>query len=562
VRTANAQELVDRLKDTGTGRMFADPQIKPFVDRVMGQVSAIYSEQAEGEVGVSWSDLTKLPKGEVAFGIVARPDAMPEFLLLIDQGGEQTSVGALINRALKAAEEQGRELTKETIGGVEVTTVHQHRAIGFFEREGTIVASTDKSLLRHVLYHWDGTKSAGGDSTASGGSGEQAEFIPGPPLEENQKFIAIMSQCRRPSDPPPNLIFYADPIEAVRQFGRAEPGVQIALALLPRLGLDGIQGVGGALTYATGQFDGLTHLHILLNNPRAGILSMLAFDSGDHTPQPFIPYETDTYITAHWNFASFYARLASIVDSFRGEGSFEQMINAQVGPALGIDFKTQIVDNLAGRVTLFTGYEKPVRIQGRHNILAIELVDEAAAQQTLQSIMTRGAERFEQRQFGRAAYYAVKMGRLDEMPEEQRPFHPFVAVFEKHLFVGTSTKLFEQVVAASQGEVPRLADSQDYSRLTATMNETAAGRQPAVLMVQRPELTYRFWYELLGTEAARNFIDEAAAENEIVARFADVLRDGGLPPFEAIKKYAGPAGGILYDTDNGFHGITYALRNE
>jgi hypothetical protein len=94
------------------------------------------------------------------------------------------------------------------------------------------------------------------------------------------------------------------------------------------------------------------------------------------------------------------------------------------------------------------------------------------------------------------------------------------------------------------------------------MNETAAGQRPAVMMVQRPELTYRFWYDLLGTEAARNFIDEAAADNEIVARFADILRDGGLPPFEAIKKYAGPAGGILYDTDNGFHGITYALRND
>jgi len=564
VRSANMRELMDRLKETGTGKMVADPQIKPVVDRVLGQVSALYADMAEGEVGIPWDELTELPKGEVAFGIVARPYAMPEFLLLVDQGGERSSARSLVDRALKAVEDQGREISKETIDGVEITKVESGRAVGYFERDGTIVASTDKNLLRHVLFHWDGSKQlpAAGQAPPAAAGGDEPAFVPGPTLDQNKKFVDIITQCRRPNDPPPNLILYADPIEMVRQFGRAEPGLQIALAFLPQLGLDGLLGVGGSLTVSTGQYDSLTHVHLLLQNPRAGILSMLAFETGDHTPQPWVPYETETYMTGRWNFKSFFARLASIVDSFRGEGFFERAVGGPVSQQLGIDFKTQIIDNLAGRVTLVTGFEQPIRLQGRGTILAVEVVDEASAQQTLQTIMNVAPNTFERKQFGRATYYAVKMPGFERMSDDERPMNPFFAILDKHLFVGSSINVFERIVSAGQGEIPRLADSQDYARVRDTLTTTAPGARPAVLMLNRPDLSWKFWYEMLQHESTRELIEQAAADNETVNRFAAILREGGLPPFEVLKKYLAPGGGILYDTDSGFHGVTFSLRNE
>ncbi len=563
IRTNNAQELADRLKETGTGRLFSDPQIKPLVDRVLGEVSAVYAEEAEAEVGMSWDQLTKLPKGELAFGIIARPDGPPQFLALIDQGSEPSSARALVDRAVQAAVDDGGSLSKDTVDGVEITIVSTGGPdIGFFEKEGTIVASTDRNLLRHVLYHWSGTNPAVTGGNAAPAEGGEGAFIPSPTLDTNQKFVSIITASRRSDDPPPNVILYADPIEMVRQFGRAEPGVQIALAFFPQLGLDGILGLGGSATFSTGPYDSLVHTHILLQNPRAGILSMLAFQTGDHTPQAWVPAETETYVTARWNFQSFYARLASIVDTFRGEGSFDTLVNGPVSNQLGIDFKASVIDNLSGRMTLVAGYETPLRLQGRHNTLALELVNETAGEQTLQTVMNKFPEVFERQQFGRATFYALKTASLNELPDEQRPMNPFVAVLDNHLFVGSSINLFERIVEAGQNEIPRLANSPEYTRVSETLTAATAGMRPAVVSMSRPELTWKFWYEMLQQDSTRELVEQAAADNEQVERFAKILREGGLPPFDVLRKYFAPSGGVIYDTDNGFHGISFSLRNE
>jgi hypothetical protein len=133
---------------------------------------------------------------------------------------------------------------------------------------------------------------------------------------------------------------------------------------------------------------------------------------------------------------------------------------------------------------------------------------------------------------------------------------------DQHLFLGLSTQLFEQMVAARQGQIERLADSKDYERFAGTLSKETAGVRPALMVMTRPELDWHFWYDLLTSDETRAAIDQAASSNETIERFAKILRQGGLPPFDVLKKYLAPGGGILYDTDNGFHGIMFSLREE
>src|SRR4029079_6871425 len=67
VRVANAHEFGEKFQQTSMGRMIRDPQMKPFVDSLYGKAGDLYAEHAENKVGISWDDLKKLPKGEVAF---------------------------------------------------------------------------------------------------------------------------------------------------------------------------------------------------------------------------------------------------------------------------------------------------------------------------------------------------------------------------------------------------------------------------------------------------------------------------------------------------------------
>jgi hypothetical protein len=567
VRSPNARELAKKLRDTSTGRMLADPQIKPFVDKVLGEASTLYSEEAEWAVGLSWEEVTDLPHGEFALGVVARPNAGPAYLLLADEGDQQAAAGNFVNSLLSQADEAGAPITTETIDGVEVTVLHQFldedTVLGYFVREGTVVAATDPNLLRHVLHYWNAASPTASSSEPSAPSASQKEaFVPGPTLDTNENFLAILKELRRPAqDPPPNLIIYADPIELVRAFGRARPGWQIGLAFLPQLGLDGVQAVGVSMIAATDQYDSLNHFHVLLRNPRQGVLSMLAFDTGDQKPQAWVPLDAESYTTGNWKVQPFYERLASIVDRFQGEGAFDRLVGGRLSRQLGIDFKTEIIDNLSGRISRITSYVPPYSLESRQQVFAFELADEAAAQATLRTILTQLPDRFEDRQVGPVTYHAIRVPRLEEMPEDERPpIQPFVAVLDKNLFIGTSAKIFEQMVLARQGETPQLADSQDYEELAKILSAESVSMRPAGLMVVRPEVMWRYWYELLQSDTS--LVEQSETDEPVAERLAAVLREGTLPPFDALKKYLAPAGVILYDTDNGVHAIMFDLRRD
>ena len=577
VRTSNAYEFGQRLRDGSMGRMLRDPQLKPFVEKLYGEVGEVYAEKAEAVMGVSWEDLQKVPHGEVAFGVVARDAAAPAFLLLIDQGDELSVADGLLERAMELAAERGAEFSTEMIGDVEVIVVRaaddENRVFGVFERERTLVVATDPNVLRGVLWHWDHAgeplppeaaveiEEAIDDADVDVDETEEEVFIPGRTLAENDRFTQILSTCRRPQDPPPHLIAFANPVELVRNFGRDQGGVQFAMGLLPSLGLDGFLGVGASFTAATDQYDDLSHIHVLLENPRAGVLQLPTFEKGNTAPQPFVPLAMENYWTWHWNMQTFYNRLEALVDRYRYEGSVDKLIEERISEPLGIDFQTEVLDNLSGRYTWLIGYEKPARFRGQQHVIVAEVKDESAAIQTLDKVRDKFAGIFKKEQFGQVAYYAITPAWLEGMEEEDRPFSPCVAVMDGHLFLSGSRNLFERCVAARDGTVDRLVDSSDYSRVTEVLGRETAGTTPAMLAITRSEESIRQWYDLLTSERTRELIDEHKEENPLLAALADAMDQHALPPFEILARYMPPGGAILYDTDNGYHGISFTLRN-
>jgi hypothetical protein len=594
VRVTNASEFGEHVRQTATGRMIQDPQLRPFVDALYGKAGELYASEIQEKVGVSWEDLKKLPKGEVAIAVVARPEKQPALLLMIDQGTEPSVVGKLVDRVIELAEKEGGEISNEKIGDVEVTVVRdkdqENRMFGVCQREDTIIVATDPNVIRGVLWHWDHAgdtataenatagaaketavapaaeiekKDGGAAKSGEGKSAAQAaEFVPGRTLAQNERFVAIVKNCRRPQDPPPQLLFFVDPIELVRNVGRGNGGLQFALGLFPSLGLDGLMAVGGATTYATDEYDALGQFHVLLQNPRSGVLMLPAFHDGDVRPQPFVPLALETYITWNWNLRTTYDRLVALVDQYRYQGSVDKFVKEKISEKLGIDVPTQIIDNLKGRSTWMIGYDRPSKTTGQKHIFALELKDENAAKESLKTVMAKFPDLFEERHFGNVTYYSLMPKRMRERPDEERPMDPFVGVVDGYFFIGGSCMQFERCIAARDGTAPRMADSSDFARTSAVIGREMRGVTPVLFSIGRFEETLRQWYDLLTSEKTRALIENNKEKNRFLAALAEVMDQNKLPPFETLMQYAAPGGGILYDTDDGYHGISFSLRNE
>ena len=566
IEAVDARELVDRFQDTALGRMFRDPQLQPFLEHLYGSAEDLYAEHVQGVLGLSLDQLRQLPQGEIAFGFVPSVKAPPQPLVLIDLGDESDTARKAIDAALDKAREEGNETHTEKVGDLDVTVLAEkggsNEGLAFVWMENTLLASTKKELLPEVLRHWDtDAKSTTAPAEKKGEEGPVFQ-LSGRSLAENHNFATILRHSRREQDPRPQLIFYVDPIGFVHTMAGVEPQFRIMEATLPALGLNGVLGAGGTLTYATGQYDDLSHFHLLLGTPRAGVVQLLSFEPGDMTPPDWVPLATETYMTGHWNFRAFYDRLAAIIDGFRGEGATDRFVEDRFSKSLGVDVLLDIIANLDGRVSYVIGYEKPATFRSQKQTLALGVTDEALAVKTLDTIRARFPDRFRERTFGKVTYYELVPRWLERMPEDQRPFKPIAAIMENTLFVGASPQLFERCVAARDGTVDRLVDSDDYVRIRNTLSRETRGQTPVMFAVSRVEETLRHWYELLTSDDTRQYLHEHSEDNPVFAALVEALDANELPPFDVLVQYTGTGGSILYDTDSGLHGIGFTLRDD
>lgn len=599
-RISNGHEFGEKVQQTAIGRMINDPQLQPLVQNLYGKVGKLYADDAESKVGISWEDLERLPKGEVAFAVVARPDKKPALLLLVDQGeGEGVSVAdKLVDRALHFAQEQGADFSKEKVGDVEITVIRDkdqvNRVFGVCQRENTIIAATDANVIRGVLWHWDhpGEKAEAAEATPAPvaekpaapettdgkepgkddvAKAEQPEepFVPGRTLAENERFATIVKSCRRAQDPPPQVLVYLDPIELYRASAHGNSGMSFVMGLLPSLGVDGLMALGATATYATDEYDSMIQMHVLLENPRSGVMLLPAFLPGDTTPQAFVPETVESYMAWNWNVRTTYDRLAALIDQFRYKGSVDKFVQEKMSDKLGVDVLTKIVDNLKGRYTWTIGYERPSHFRGQQHVFAAELVDEKDAQESLKKVIDKFPQAFAEKHFGNVTYYELGPGGVKMPPPkkgdaqiDETIMTPFVAIMDGYFFIGTSCKRFEECVAARDGTVPRLVDSPDYVRASAVIGREVRGVTPVMFTMGRFEETLRQWYDLLTSDKTQSYIDEQRDKNKWLAALADAMKENKLPPFDVLLQYAPVNGSILYDTDNGYHGITFALRRE
>ena len=118
-------------------------------------------------------------------------------------------------------------------------------------------------------------------------------------------------------------------------------------------------------------------------------------------------------------------------------------------------------------------------------------------------------------------------------------------------------------MAARDGTVERLADRPDYRATGGRGAAGSAGRHAGDVVLQ----------SIGGIAAAvvrpahvrkrrKEYLAEHAEGNPFFAALLDSMAANELPPFEVIARYMTPSVGILYDTDTGFHGIAFTIRNE
>jgi len=569
VRIRSFPESRAKFSQTAMGKILTDPEVGPLVSKLYEQGQEMY-KRVEEQVGVPLEKLLALPQGEIWVAVVPPvKDGPVSLALLIDVGNQLPTATRLIERGEEVLKENGGRKVQETVVGEKVSVflppgvgeprrelkrdkdgkeyeeiVVENGTMVQFERDGAIVVTSTLTLAEEIL------KSLSDSDAAT--------------LAENERFGAVMNRCVVGKDPP-GFEWYVDPIATVKALFRGNAGAQVGLAILPALGLDGIQAAGGTMTFATGEFDGVAHTHLLLEDPKSGVMELVQMASGDSTPQPWVPGDVMTYMTLNWDFQETWKKGTKVYDGFFGEGNLAKELNRRAENALGVSFENELLPALAGRVTYIQWNEPPARINSGAQLFAIQLADAKAFEPTLEKIMAKYPERLEKKSFGANTYFQIKLpqGRVPDLERENiRMPEPCIAIVGDYVLLADSVKFFEHCITTmSTGK--SLAGELEYQLIATKIGQQAGGKKPGLVIFSQPEEGLRAIYNLATSEVTRrNMAREAERGNEFFKRLDETLKERPLPPFAVISKYLAPSGGMMTQDETGLHYMSFTLKRK
>jgi len=552
VRFPVTAETVAKFKETAIGRITQDPAMQPFVSQLYGSAIEAF-KRAEEQIGASLDDLLSIPQGEMCLAMVTPEESRPAIVFLVDVGPRLPMVEKLLNRIAQGIEDDGSTRSTETLGDTKLTIFDrpgdETRQVVFAVRDNVVLVTSDLGVTKGMLNAWSGKKTEGVR-----------------PLADNPDFAAVMRRCAGTEDQPPQVEFFVDPVTLFSRASRGNAGAQTLVALFPALGLNGVQGAGGSMTFATEEFDAVTQLHLLLDSPRQGVLELIAPRAGDTTPENWVPADAASYMTVNWDLGKTYASFASLYDKIRGEGALASSFEREVKDRLGIDFRKDVVDALAGRVTLVNAMVRPARLNSRANLLGVKLKDAKAFEKTLETMVAKAGPQMARETFAGVTIHRVPTGKPRAKEPPNRPLirqpDPAIAIVDDYLLATDALDLLKQAIVAKSDTSQSLAGQLEFRLIASKIRSQPGGARASLIAFDRPEEALRLWYEIATAETTRQRLAQGAENNRFFRAVNDALRDHPLPPFAVLARYLAPSGSLLTDDETGLHYTSFTLRRK
>lgn len=574
----DAERLREDFAGSSLGQMLRDPKVRPFAGDLFS-VGAELFQRIGDEIGVSLEELLAIPHGQVAvamlpirlpedddkrgdergsgqprdesdeairerierqrrrgngFAAVAMIDAgenIDRLMMIVERLEERILLGDLVRR-----EERVGETTL-----VRLLPPREDRSpIEYFRRGSNLVVGFGHRSAWDVLERWQKT------------ADDQS-------LADSANFAAVMGPSVAAEETVPQITFYGDPYKIIERLIKRGGAAGLIWPIVEDLGLGKIRGVGGSVFRGGETFDGLSHLHVLIDTPRDGFFGVLRPASGDTVPPEWVPSDVASYTTLHWRFDATVDNLERIIDRFQGEGEFQRGPIDGLKRAFDVDLREDLIANLTGRYVGVRWNEPPARLNSQTQAMALQVTDAAkAAEVFAKARAKRPGEVKEEAIGGRSAYFFPVRGPVNAA-NVRRP-EPCVMLLGKWFVYCDSRQLLERLIRAESGSIPRLVEEPDYALISSELGAKLGGASPFLISFVRGSEFIRPMYEMARSEETRRFVRAAGENNPIAKRFDELLRRNELPPYDELKKYFAPGGMFGYDTPDGIHLGSFTIR--
>jgi hypothetical protein len=572
-RIADVRQLKKDLDGSSMGKLANDDQLKPIISEFYGTFVKS-TEQIVSAIGLSIDEILAIPSGELAVALFAGGKGRaavdrseddegnqrvnvrvtaPIVALMIDAGDEISSVQVLLQRMDEAIGDQSEHLQKNVDRLVLHSYQNNDRAdqqFAYFVDGGTLIACTNIAYIEDLAEVWLGR--AGDRKT----------------LADNTKFTSMMSRCVGTEGERPQVSFYADPLAMVREFTPKSAGSTMVLAMLPPLGLDGFEAIGGSWIVSPPDFDSISHLHVSLASPRRVILGLLRPKSGSVAPEAWVPSSAAVYMTVNWDIQATLQAVEQLYNRFRGEDALQTQVFDQAAKQVGFDVRKELVENLEGRLTMVQGFVRPITVNSGSNVYAIRLKNPKLMENNvLPKILELVGRRQEvtTESFGKIKAHVMNVpgpGNRPNAPIQLRSPEICIAIVDDYLIIADSRYMMRQLADTLNDPSSQLSESLEFQLINDRIKAQIQEKQPSAISFARPEESLQLFYELARDSKNKEALKNFAGNNPVFTALNEALQKHELPPFSVISNYLVPSGGYLIEEELGLHYTSFSLKRE
>ncbi len=579
IRLDSADQYREDMANSSIGKMLADPAMRPLASDVYRTMAELF-EQFGSAVGLSLDELLAIPSGQVA--AAAMPGNLSdreEEMLQQEEGIEDDSPEAIRRRIARKRRQQnaiagvfvidagdkvddllglveklenritGRGYVRRTteIEGTTLVRLLPPRPgrpeIEYFERSNNVVLGIGHDTASKVLDHW---LDRSDEST----------------LADRTDFASVMSRCVGAEETRPQVTFFLDPYHFVERLVKRGGAAAFVWPIVEELGISKVRGIGGSLFSGGEVFEGIMHMHVLIDPPRDGFFGVLRPEQGDSMPPKWVPADVAAYTSIHWDFQTTYENLDKVLEKFQGSEPLKRFIEDPAKQRLGISFREEVIDNLTGRYASAGWIEPPVKLNSQAQAYALELKDALAAKSTIATLRERRPNDLQVETIGGTVVYFAKRSRRQNMPEGLRTPEPGLMILGDWLIFSDSREFLTRITRANNDAMPRLLNVAEYELVTSELGGKLDGEKPFMVSFMRGADYMRQMYELAKSPDTRKFLRRAAENNPVAAQVVAMLDRNEMPDFEQFEKYYAPSGTFAYDEPGGIHLGTFTLRAE
>jgi hypothetical protein len=391
----------------------------------------------------------------------------------------------------------------------------------------------------------------------------------------------------------PHIRWFVDPFgyaEILRAYAQVERrrGIDM-LKVLANQGFDAIQGVGGYVVLAEGEYEVIHRTYIYAPaveeavgpDKFVGAARMLDFqNAGMLAPPDWVPRDLASYLSFNWNVQKAFYSAESLVNEIAGAEVFQDVLESirtdPNGPQ--IDVKKDLIAFLGTRATLISDYREPITPESERMLFAIEVTDPAAVMATVNRAMESDPAA-KKRVFGNHIIWEI----LNEVPyefdtleidsggfgfdsfseepeeDEEQPMIPnsAVTVAFGHLIIASHVDYVREILEERHPS-DTLSDAADHQLIHEALVELGAGNNSFSFFVRTDE-SIRVTYEMMkqgrmpeSKSALGKLLNRIfEPEEEGVTREQQI--DGSqLPDFNVVRRYLGPGGFFVQTTEHGW----------